>query len=86
MGLLLDRVLPPTSGKGAPGRGLDPCWGGWLGTQTRLYQALNAMVITVVSMVGKFWVRIYCLVVCGPGGPEVGMPLYTTLHVENLGE
>lgn len=48
-------------------------------TQTRLCQALNAMMITVVSMVGKFWVNIYCPVMCGHGSPEVRSPLHTPL-------
>lgn len=39
-------------------------------------QAFSAIMVTVVSMTGKFWVNVYCSVLCGHGSPEVSSPLY----------
>lgn len=46
-------------------------------TRTRPCQALNAMMVIVVSMTGEFWVNVYCIVPYEHGSPEVRSPLYS---------
>ena len=46
-------------------------------TRTRPCQAFNAIMVTVISITGKFWLNVYCIVLCGHGSPKVRSPLYT---------
>lgn len=88
------RVSRTVSGQGlaAPQiwqRGSSREWPGHMmgrvpGDPDQALQALNATVIIVVSMVGKFWVNFYFPVVCGHGGLRSEAPY--TPHFENLGE